>query len=371
MKISKVLKTVSCAVGLMLISEGSAYASQGTVQATNVNIRQEANTSSSVLGKVQKGDTLTVIDVTEDWFKVSYNNVEAFISADYLDLDTVDGVVKADDVKVHSMPTADSDVLYQLVVDMPVVVTGKTNEWYQVIYSGQVGYINKEFVHSELLLEDAPTVEFDIIDLLKDEIIADSYGVVNANPALNLRKEASLEAEIISVLPNGVSVHLIEEDELWVKAVTDIGQIGYLRKEYVNIVEGEKPKQVINEAGQAVIDYAVQFIGTPYVWAGNSLTTGVDCSGFVNEVMKNFGIALHRSSYDMASNGVPVEKSDLQAGDLVFFNANGSGGISHVGIAMGDGQYIHASNGASYGVVISDLNSSYSSRSYVTARRVL
>ncbi len=73
----------------------------------------------------------------------------------------------------------------------------------------------------------------------------------------------------------------------------------------------------------------------------------------------------------MVSNGIEVSKSDLQAGDLVFFNAGGSSGISHVGIYMGDGNYIHSTDGAAYGVTTTSLSSSYSANTYVTARRVI
>ena len=123
--------------------------------------------------------------------------------------------------------------------------------------------------------------------------------------------------------------------------------------------------------GSAVVAYGKQFIGTPYVWGGTNLNKGVDCSGFVYSVYKNFGISLNRSSYQMVNNGVEVSKSNLQAGDLVFFNSGGDSRISHVGIYCGDGTYVHSTDGKAYGVTVTDLNSGYSAKTYVTARRVL
>ena len=95
------------------------------------------------------------------------------------------------------------------------------------------------------------------------------------------------------------------------------------------------------------------------------------CSGFVYAVFRDFGISLNRNSASMANNGVAVSKSDLQAGDLVFFNTGGDSTISHVGIYMGDGNYIHSTDGAAYGVTITSMSSSYSVNTYVTARRVI
>ena len=114
-------------------------------------------------------------------------------------------------------------------------------------------------------------------------------------------------------------------------------------------------------------------MGTPYVYGGTNLNKGVDCSGFVYSVYKNFGVNLNRSSAGMASNGVYVEKSNLQPGDLVLFDTTGvnDGKISHVGIYIGNGQYIHSTSGKEYCVTISELNNDYGLRTYVTARRVL
>ena len=99
-------------------------------------------------------------------------------------------------------------------------------------------------------------------------------------------------------------------------------QKGYVSADYLTVKTGEKPDNTTSNTasakGAAVVVYGKQFIGTPYVWGGTNLNTGVDCSGFVYAVYKNFGITLSRSSASMTSNGVEVSKANLQAGDLVF-----------------------------------------------------
>lgn len=110
-----------------------------------------------------------------------------------------------------------------------------------------------------------------------------------------------------------------------------------------------------------------RLIGIGYQYGGTT-TKGFDCSGFTSYVFEQFGIELPRTSKDQAAVGTKVAKSELKAGDLVFFNTSGKG-ISHVGIYLGDGTFAHAST--SRGVIITDLNDSYYAKRYVTARRIL
>ena len=95
--------------------------------------------------------------------------------------------------------------------------------------------------------------------------------------------------------------------------------------------------------GVQVVEYAKQFLGRPYVWGGNG-PNSFDCSGFTKYVYAHFGYTLNRTASAQLSNGVSVSRSELQPGDLVFFyNGRVSTPVSHVGIYMGDGQFIHAS----------------------------
>lgn len=109
-------------------------------------------------------------------------------------------------------------------------------------------------------------------------------------------------------------------------------------------------------------------MGAPYVYGGMS-PSGFDCSGFVNYVYKLCGYSMSRvASSIYNNNGTYVEKANLQIGDLVFFASNSSS-IGHVGIYIGNGQFIHSSSGAGC-VVISDLSSNYYLKNYVGAKRI-
>ncbi|MGI6070532.1 MAG: NlpC/P60 family protein [Blautia sp.] len=117
-------------------------------------------------------------------------------------------------------------------------------------------------------------------------------------------------------------------------------------------------------SGQAVVDFATQFVGNPYVWGGTSLTGGADCSGFVQSVYANFGVSLPRTSESQMYAGTEVSYSDAQPGDLICYG-------SHIAIYMGGGRIVHASNSAPYpagGIKISD-NAAY--RTILSVRRVI
>lgn len=116
--------------------------------------------------------------------------------------------------------------------------------------------------------------------------------------------------------------------------------------------------------GQAVVDYASQFIGNPYVWGGTSLTNGADCSGFVQSVFAHFGYSLPRVTDDQAGAGRGISYSESRAGDIIVYSG-------HVGILTGDGGIVHASNSAPYpqGGIKYSSNALY--RPYIAVRRIV
>jgi len=124
----------------------------------------------------------------------------------------------------------------------------------------------------------------------------------------------------------------------------------------------------VSKSGNNIIDYAYNFIGKPYVWGAEG-PKSFDCSGFTKYVYKAFGVNLPHYTGSQIGEGSSVSRSNLSQGDLVFFNTDGSS-VSHVGIYVGDGEFIHASSG-SRKVTVSDLGQSYYKSKYVGARRIL
>ncbi len=122
--------------------------------------------------------------------------------------------------------------------------------------------------------------------------------------------------------------------------------------------------------GAELAEWARQWTGTPYVWGGNSLSGGVDCSGLVQQVYKHFGISVSRTTYSQIGEGKGVGMNELQAGDMVFFDTNPEvSGPDHVGIYLGGGKMIHAPRPGK-NVEITDLTSGYYQNAFMGGRRV-
>ncbi len=141
------------------------------------------------------------------------------------------------------------------------------------------------------------------------------------------------------------------------------------RDQYGNVIDGNTSASVprtVSGSGRGVdvVNYALQFVGNPYVWGGTSLTNGADCSGFVQSVYAHFGVSLPRVSQDQMYAGQEVSYAEAQPGDLICYG-------DHIAIYMGNGQIVHASNSAPYpagGIKISD-NAAY--RTILSVRRVI
>jgi len=120
---------------------------------------------------------------------------------------------------------------------------------------------------------------------------------------------------------------------------------------------------------QEIVQHAKSYIGTPYRYGG-ATRSGVDCSGFVMAVYREFGIRLPRTSLDQSRVGKEVGPSSIRPADLVFFKTSGSRPVSHVGIYIGGGKFVHASTGARK-VRVDALNDAYFRRRYRGARRLV
>ena len=155
----------------------------------------------------------------------------------------------------------------------------------------------------------------------------------------------------------------------------EAGDSGYAGEDYGNSEESDDSGYAGSETttdtasstttsscsgGSSVVDYAKQFVGNPYVWGGTSLTSGADCSGFVQSVYNNFGVSLPRTSYEQQNAGREVSYSEAQPGDLICYGG-------HVAIYMGNGKIVHASNSRD-GIKVSD-NAAY--RTILSVRRLV
>jgi cell wall-associated NlpC family hydrolase len=347
----------------------------GNINGNNVNIRSEASVDSEVITKYNKGQTISIEGKTGNFYIINIDDAKLFVSEEFVDILRTKGTVTGENVNIRISPDTDADIYGKAAAGCQFDVIDNLGEWLKVDYFGDEGYISRQYIEGELIdeMETSAVPAAAAVSNETNETQQNKYAVVTSNTGLKLRNEPSVDAEVLGVLQNGDAVDVIDDSmQEWAK-VSFGGTTAYLSKEFIAIGYGEKPVRE-NSLGNQMIEFGKQFLGTPYVWAGTNLNSGVDCSGFVYSVFKNFGISLNRSSRDMVRNGTQISKDQLQAGDLVFFDTTGvnDGGISHVGIYMDNGNFIHSSSSKrTWGVTISSLNEDYYIRTYVTAARVL
>lgn len=202
-------------------------------------------------------------------------------------------------------------------------------------------------------------------------------GTVTASN-LNLRSGPSTTHSVIVTLEHGHKLTIIGTSNNWYKVKTPAGTLGWVHSDYVTKTESiasrgaatRTQSKTDSELSKEIVSYAKKFLGVKYVWGGNT-PAGFDCSGFVKYVYAHFKFNIERVASSQAKQGTKVSKANLKAGDLVFFDTNGGlNKVNHVGIYIGDGNFIHSSSGSSaHKVVISNLESGFYANSYMTARR--
>lgn len=290
-------------------------------------------------------------------------------------------VIASSSVNIRQSGDVSAAKVGQIASGGLVNVVEKGDTWSHITSGNVDGYIR-----NDLLAFDGDAANYASANLAK-------VAVVNT-AALKLRSEASTDSERITLLAQGESYPIVEAGDAWTKIQVDT-VAGYVKNEYITIsynmpsavaesapatteapsteapATTEAPSTEapateaattqapvtdvpVSELGQQVANFACQFVGNPYVWGGTSLTNGADCSGFVQSVYKNFGYSLPRTCTPQSNSGTPVSLAALAPGDLVFYD-HGSGSCEHVGIYIGNGQIVHASNRRT-GIKISNVN---------------
>lgn len=194
----------------------------------------------------------------------------------------------------------------------------------------------------------------------------DTYRTIN-NEGIVLKDAPSSEAASTRELQKDEVIRIGEQVDDYVEVILDFGMVAYVEAHQVEEKAVPKPEPKKDRA-QEVVEFAKKYVGNPYRYGGTSLTNGADCSGFTSQVFKNFGVSIPRTSGAQYSGaGTRVSKSNLQAGDLVFYGY--SGRVNHVAIYIGNNKIVHAGSSRT-GIYISPLEQR-GMAPYMGAKRVI
>lgn len=382
---------------------------RAVIQADKLNVRAEASQDGEIVGQVLKDERYTIKGFQDGWVQID----DGFISSDYVTVRYALNEARKMDMRTTVLSLYDnlgvSNVSnYLNVRDNPDESTGKiiaklpsnagcdildtsTDGWYKIRSGKITGYVKSEYI---LKGQEAQDKAMQVAKLMA---IANTDGV-------NVRSEPSTESSIWTQISNNERYLVASQQDGWVEIELD-DSTAYISSDFVDVKYGldeaikytpvveapakpssgttskpsggttskpssgttSKPSSNTTNDGAAgsnagsvsskraqIANYAVQFVGNPYVYGGTSLTNGADCSGFTMSVMAHFGVSLPHNSAAQAGCGKSITSSQMRPGDLVFYSGSG-GGINHVAIYIGNGQVCHASS-AKTGIKISTWN---------------
>ena len=313
----------------------SAYADVAIAKVQDyVNVRAENNEDSEVLGKLYNNSAATVLETTDDgWYKISSGSVTGYVKSEYVvvgDDATVKSAgrrvatVNTETLKVRTSADENSEVLGLVAgEDDLTVIDESADGWVGVSTEDGTGYVSSDYVSLDTEFTYAESKEEEAARLAKEE--ADRKAAAEAAAKEEAKKNAALESNKSSKASNeSKKSEAVEETADEESSSSDSSS-----EESYSAPSGSN--------GQAVVDYACQFVGNPYVYGGSSLTNGADCSGFVMSVYAQFGISLPHSSSALRSVGYGVSVDDMQPGDIICYSG-------HVAIYCGGNTIVHASN---------------------------
>jgi uncharacterized protein YgiM (DUF1202 family) len=373
---------------------GSDVTGTGVIANTNgdgVRCRQKASFDGAIITVLVEGDQVQLRGAKKgDWQPVYCDDKKGYVHADYVSessggnpgndggstgLETGDTAqvsgTNGDGVRIRSGAGSSANVVTVLgegeIVD---VVNGSTGDWVAVKYRDLNGFIHKDFL---VKAADGGTDEEP-----HDTLLNGDHAKVTST--LNFRSGPSTSSSVIGLAMEGIVVLVTGDRQNGYVPVKWGDQAGFMHGDYLawtsdqlspgsSGVGGDAGNGGPSAVGQAMVDYAQNYLGYPYIWA-TAGPNSFDCSGFTYWVTKHvLGDDIGRGLWTQVVAGTPVSYGNLKPGDLVFFQNTYTWGLSHVGIYIGNNQFIHAENEET-GVRISSITSTYYSTRYYGAVRL-
>jgi cell wall-associated NlpC family hydrolase/SH3-like domain-containing protein len=396
-----------------VIFPGGQTAVIANTDGDGVRFRSDPSKNGAVQTTVPEGAVVLITNGPKDadgttWYQVQYAGQSGWIDADYISarkLTNYAAVTFTDGTGVRLRDNTDTGAnvvgmvpegAIVLIVEGPRFNSDGT-PWYHVNHAGKHGYLMGTYLvptnapNTDVKTNDAPVAK------APDVGEGDRVKVTNTdNAGVRMRSDAGYSADVLTILEEGSVVTVTGKATVdtkgngWVPVSFD-GTKGFVVGPYLTKTDAAATKKtplaapaapsqpnapapqsapaVATSLGGKMVAEAMKYVGYPYVWAGAS-PSGFDCSGFVMYItQKVAGQNISHSIGQQASSGQYVSKDNLQPGDLVFFANTYEAGLSHAGIYIGGGRFVHAENEGT-GVVVSNINGGYYGSKYYTARRL-
>lgn len=381
-----------------------------------LNVRLEPNEKSDVITTVSEDQPVLVTGVDKNWYSVNVAGDDGYVRSDLLDIikDVPDqyiydyAVVQCQVGNMRSAPFQDADVIDMLYMDSRAKLVEDEGDWYKVSYADETGYMAKRLLSpsndpyegsDSLATANQVEAERAAEEALAAEKTAETTNDRIIEPPAPIEEDQKIAEAVVDVEDDYYSEtdddadddydnydydtdtddytyddadyeddYDEDYDEGYDEDYEDSYEDDYDYEDYKDESEYEEPADSYNGGG--IVDTAMAYVGYPYVWGGTS-PSGFDCSGFVQYVFRQNGYYISRVATTQYYDGDFVSYYNLQPGDVVFFNNTYGNdyGITHVGIYIGGGAFVHAAN-SNDGVKVSYLSEGYYASRYYGACRI-
>lgn len=323
-----------------------------------VNVRTGPSTDYEIVGKIYQYCAATILDTVAgedgDWYQIESGSVTGYIKSEFFltgdeaeaiarEVGKVQATVISDCLRVREEPSLDDTVkIYTLLpLGTELTVLEEYEEWTKVqVDDDVIGYVYNDCIEVYVKFNEAISIEEEEAAAREAERLQQEY-----EEQMRLLREAQ-EAEAAAQAQAEAAAQQAAQQAANTPTPTPVTAAPATQETSAAASSGTQA-----QLRAAIVAYAKQFVGGPYVFGGTSLTNGIDCSGFTMKIYEQFGYTLSHYSGSQIYEGTRIELSEVQPGDLVFYNAYDGGPITHVAMYIGDGQIIHASN-ETYGICI-------------------